>query len=253
MPVVRTIYRPAVDTHDEVSLTAGGTLCYPVRDSADAVVAATETGSSMVVLDAAGKVLITKAVTTSATLTATAALTPAEMAAAGLTYGYCYRTRWTLVLATDTEVFDNLLGIVRVPFPYSPLRVADLTDLHHGLSTWIEGSGATLGSWIDRGWQKCTRWLRLQEHRPSAIISPADVKDLASAWTLELIMLDLSTGRTDSPFMVMAEHYVSERKAAQASLVFTADVDQDDTVDGDQAGTPPFFMSRVGGYRYRTL
>lgn len=255
MPVVRTVYRPAVDTHDELSLSLGGTLSYPVRDDTDAVVEATVSGSSVLVLDAAGTTLITKStITNSATLTATVAISASDMANAGMTYGYNYRTRWTLVLGSDTVVFENMLGVVRTVFPYSPIRVADLTSLHHGIDTLIAGSGQTLGGeggWIDRAWQRCIRWMRTQENRPSALISPADVKDLAIAWTLELIFLDLSTGRDESHWQTLFEHYRDERQAMQGSLQFVADVDQDGAIDDEnRTGHAAIYLSRTGGTSY---
>ena len=248
MPVVRTVYRPAVDTHDEIARGLGATVSYPVRDSSDAVVTATVSGSSCLLVDSAGNTLVTKStITASATQTATVAFSTGDLA--DLAHGYHYRLRWTLVLGSDTEVYEQMLGIVRTVFPYSPIRVADLTDLHHDLDVVIEGSGTTLDTWIDRAWQKCIRWMRTKENRPSAVITPADIKDLATAWTLEILFLDLTTGQEESHYTTLFEHYRAERKAHQASLVFVGDVDQDGGLDDESTqGTPALFLSRTGGY-----
>lgn len=242
MPTVSTAYKSRFDVAEEIARARGATLSCPVE--LDGAVVEADSGT-FTLYDGAGTARVAGSVTTSAAHTATYAI--ASSAIADLPYGFTYYVEWVLVLGGETHVFRNTCGIVRETLP-CPVSQRDLLDLHGELTSYIQGTGEDdLDRWIETAWRYCQRWMQRQGRRASAVLSPADLKELGTVWSLEVLTRDLSTGLAESHFGELAEHYRAERKRLQGEINWEVDRDGDGQIDAKrEAGLSTVFLGTHG-------
>ena len=245
MPTVAPDLRTDFDVHEEIPLADGCTLACPVYDSAGDIQEAS--GGTFELLGPGGNVLITGSIAGSATNTATYELTSAALASAGVSYGYRYRVRWELTIGSDTVVGVNMAGVVRDVVMLN-VNDQDLLDLHGELLVLIQGTGKTdLSSWTIKAHQKAVRWMARQANRAGSILDRTDIKELVTAWALELLFKDLATGRQESHYSELGRDYHTARKDLQKTIQFDYDADQDGAVDDERrSGTSAVFFSSHG-------
>lgn len=242
MPTVASRYKTRFDFADELPRSRGATLSCPL-ELAGAFVQATS--GTFELVDAGGTVVITGAITPSATHTAIYAVS--SSAIASLSYGYSYYVRWTLVIGGETHVFKNICGIV-VDAMSCPTSETDLQRLHSDIITQLAGTGqSTVEPWIETAWTFCVRWMQRQGRRASAVLSTSDFKELVTYWSLELLFRDLSTGIEDSHWAQLAKDYEAKRMSLQGQINWEADLDYDNAIDVErQSGPAVVFLGTHG-------
>jgi hypothetical protein len=192
------------------------------------------------------------AVVDGAAVTVSGSIATYEVLAATVTdeaYGAGWRVEWSLTMAdTFVHVFREDASLVRVKI-HPTVTDADLLRLHPDLNSYLPTGTNSWQSQILEAWRSITDRLEGMGRRPYLIMSPASLRPVHMAATLEIICrLCAGSGSADNRWHVQADRYRFEREEAWGRLVFNYD-EQDDG-QGDhtrrQAARPQLWLAGRG-------
>lgn len=211
-----------------------------------ALVAPTQSGSTVSIYDAAGTVQVDAAAVTVSGSVARYSYTPAT----SLSLAEGWRVEWSLIVAGTTHVFRNTAALVRFAL-YPVISDPDLFRRVSGLDP--SGSSpissvADYQDYIDEAWAKIQLGLINKGNRPNLILEPTALRELHLNETLHLIFDDFAT-RLNAAYTKQAESYRAKASNAWGELRFVYDVSDAGKSEDPQrrrSGTPTVWLCGRG-------
>lgn len=211
-----------------------------------ALVAPTQSGSTVTVYDTANNVVVTAAVTVVgniATYTLPAALVPSS-----LSRGMGWRVEWSLIVAGVAAPYRNNAGLVRSPL--SPM-ITD-ADLFRRESALNPAGTAPISSltdyqdFIDEAWATLIGLLVGKGSLPHLVMEPSALREPLMVLTLAGIFEDFRT-RLNETWKEKAVDYRAKFDASWSSLAFEYDRSDSGQSDGrrKKSASLPVFL---GGF-----
>lgn len=215
---------------DLIERGVSGVLRCPMY-RAGALVAPTQSGSTVTVYDASGTAVVDGAAVTVSGSIATYLWTPPTT----LTLGERWRIRWSLVMPDGvTHSPENEAALVRARL-YCPITEADLYRVESGLDPSGAAPLTSLSSYadkIDEAWNKTQLRLIQAGNRPNLIIGPSALRECVMSLALSLCFADVGSRVSNPVHTETAMRYRAQYEAewSRMKLVY-------DTTDTGTAGT----------------
>lgn len=197
-----------------------------------ALVAPTQSGSTVTVYDASNTAIVSAAAVTVTGSIATYTI-PASVLPATLSLGMGWRVEWSLVVSSVATVYRNNAGLVRSPL--APM-ITD-ADLFRRESSLNPSGGAPISSlstfqdFVDEAWITLHGRLAGKGSLPHLIMEPSALREPLLMLTLHLVFEDFRT-RLNETWADKAKDYGSKYERAWNDLRFEYDTADSGVSDG---------------------